>query len=103
MLANTPKPPYYAVIFSNIKNEEIKGYAETADRMVELAHQQPGFLGIESASSDIAITVSYWESLDAIAAWKANSEHQLAQKQGRQQWYKSFRLRVAKVERAYEM
>ena len=103
MLANTPKPPYYAVVFSNIKNGALEGYTETADRMVELAHEQPGFLGIESASSEIAITVSYWESLDAIAAWKANSEHQLAQKQGREQWYKSFRLRVAKVERAYEM
>lgn len=103
MLANTPKPPYYAVIFSNTKNDALQGYAETAQRMVELAHQQPGFLGIESASDDIAITVSYWESLEAIAAWKANSEHLLAQKKGRQQWYQAFRLRVAKVERAYEM
>lgn len=102
MLAKTPKPPYYAVIFSNTKREELEGYQETADRMWELAHQQPGFLGVEHAASDIAITVSYWESLEAIAQWKANTEHRVAQKHGREDWYASFQLRIAKVERAYD-
>lgn len=101
MLANTPPPPYYAVIFSNIKSPDTEGYAEMADRMVELAAEQPGFLGIESASSEIAITVSYWESEQAIANWKRNAEHQVAQKLGRDKWYAGFELRVAKVERAY--
>lgn len=101
MLASTPPPPYYAVIFSNVKSADTEGYSEMAERMVKLAAEQPGFLGIESASSDVAITVSYWESEQAITNWKRNAEHQVAQKLGKSKWYSAFQLRVAKVERAY--
>ncbi len=100
-IANTPKPPYYAVIFSNHRTEGDYGYAEMADRMIELAAQQPGFLGIESVRENLGITVSYWESLEAIRNWKQNAEHQEAQRLGHQQWYSSFRVRIAKVEREY--
>jgi heme-degrading monooxygenase HmoA len=102
MLADTPPPPYYAVIFSSTRTDIDEGYAETAARMVELAQQQPGFLGVESARGEIGITVSYWESEEAIRNWHSNAEHQLAQRAGYGQWYSSFRLRVAKVERAHE-
>jgi heme-degrading monooxygenase HmoA len=100
-IANTPAPPYYAVIFSSHLNEAGKGYAAMAERMVELAATQPGFLGIESARESLGITVSYWESLEAIRQWKSNAEHQEAQRLGREQWYSSFRVRVARVEREY--
>jgi heme-degrading monooxygenase HmoA len=76
-------------------------YAETAVRMEELAAHQPGFLGIESARSDIGITVSYWASEAAIAAWKAHAEHELVCETGRSRWYDRYVVRVAKVERAY--
>src|SRR5687768_11186402 len=102
MLANTPPPPYYAVIFSSTRTEFDEGYADTATRMVELARQQPGFLGIESARESVGITVSYWDTEDAIRNWHANAEHQLAQREGYRVFYQSFRLRVAKVERAYD-
>jgi heme-degrading monooxygenase HmoA len=98
--ADTPEPPYYAVIFTSLRTEGDLGYAETARRMVELARQQPGFLGVESARDGLGITVSYWQSLEAIRAWKAHAEHRLAQERGRD-WYASFRVRVAKVEREY--
>lgn len=101
LLAKTPAPPYYAVIFSSLRTDGDKGYAAMAARMVELAAQQPGFLGIESAREGIGITVSYWESLDAIKAWKAHAEHLEAQRRGHAEWYSAFRLRVAKVEREY--
>lgn len=101
MLANTPEPPYYAVIFSSLRTEHDQGYAATAARMVELAAQQPGFLGVESARDGVGITVSYWESEEAIRAWHANAEHQMAQREGYRVFYQSFRLRVARVERAY--
>ena len=55
MIASTPKPPYYAVIFTSIRTEGDNGYSETAERMLELAKQQPGFLGAESARNDIGI------------------------------------------------
>jgi len=70
-----------------------------ANSMVQLAAEQPGFLGIESAREGLGITVSYWLDLESIKQWKANAEHLVAQKLGREQWYTSFRVRIAKVER----
>lgn len=101
--AQTPAPPYYAVIFTSQRTEGDQGYGDMADRMVELAHEQPGFLGVESArgAGGFGITVSYWESTQAIAAWKANAEHRIAQETGKTTWYADYQLRVAKVERAY--
>ena len=101
-IAKTPKPPYYAVIFSSIKNEDTAGYNEASDRMVELARQQHGYLGHESVREELGITVSYWESLEDIKNWKKNSEHLFAQQQGREQWYKAYKTRICKVERDYE-
>ena len=74
MIANTPKPPYYAVIFSSIKTDAAIGYAKMSDKMIALAKLQEGFLGMEAASNEIGITVSYWESLDVIKKWKMNKE-----------------------------
>ncbi len=100
-IARTPKPPYFAVIFTSLRTEGDNGYSAMADRMVELAAQQPGFLGMESARDGLGITVSYWSSLEAIKAWHENAEQQLAQKLGYQTWYQSFKLRVCRVERDY--
>jgi len=101
VIANTPKPPYFAVIFTSTRTEGDNGYVDMANRMVELAEQQSGFLGIESARENVGITVSYWADLDSIKNWKANSEHLEAQKTGRKSWYDSFKVRVSKVERDY--
>lgn len=100
-IAQTPEPPYYAVIFTNQRTEGDEGYGAMADRMVELAAEQPGFLGVESVRDGLGITVSYWESLEAIKNWKQNAEHQEAQRLGHKKWYASFKLRIAKVERDY--
>ena len=106
MPAQTPPAPYYAVIFTSIRTDVDGGYGTTADRMVELAAQQPGFLGVESARQDredgpLGITVSYWESVEAIQQWRQQAEHTLAREQGRAQWYQSFKLRICLVERDY--
>lgn len=102
-IAQTPQPPYYAVIFTSLRTDGDRGYGRMAERMMELAAQQPGFLGIESArdASGLGITVSYWTSEEAIAAWKAQTEHKVAQEAGQRTWYSDFHLRVARVERAY--
>jgi heme-degrading monooxygenase HmoA len=101
--AATPAPPYYAVIFTSTRTAVDEGYGETADRMLELAARQPGFLGVESArgADGVGITVSYWASLEAIAAWKSQAEHRSAQISGHRKWYQHFETRVARVERAY--
>lgn len=101
MIANTPKPPYYAVIFSTIRTNVDEGYYETAERMETLAKIQEGYLGIESARNEIGITVSYWNSLDSILSWKNNVEHTLAREKGRAIWYKKYQLRICKVEHDY--
>ena len=104
-IAKTPEPPYYAVIFSSVrsggqKGDKNDGYSDAADRMLELASTQPGFLGFETARQEIGISVSYWASLDAIKTWKENAEHQQTQTKAKD-WYKSFRVRVSRVEREY--
>ena len=101
MIANTPKPPYYAVIFTSMRTDVDAGYDAMAQRMEQLAAQQPGFLGVESARDGVGITVSYWESEAAIAAWKRNAEHLVAQERGQREWYAAYRTRVCKVEREY--
>jgi len=95
------KKSHYAVIFTSIKNIEDRGYAKMAKTMETLASQQPGFLGLESAREIIGITVSYWESLDAIANWKRNTDHLVAQTIGKEKWYKTYSVRICKVEREY--
>jgi len=101
MISQTPTPPYYSVIFTSIRTEGDNGYTEMADRMVELAHQQDGFLGVESARNEIGITVSYWRDLECIKKWRENMEHSVAREKGRKEWYQSFKVRIAKVERDY--
>ena len=101
MIARTPQPPYYAVIFTSIRTGADNGYEAMAQRMVELAAGQPGFLGVESAREEVGITVSYWASVEAIAAWKRHAEHQIAQERGKQDWYSAYKTRICKVEREY--
>lgn len=100
-IAPTPDPPYYAVIFTSLRTEGDKGYGEMAPRMAELARLQPGYLGMESARSGLGITVSYWRDIESIRAWKKNVDHLGAQKMGRDQWYASYKTRIARVERDY--
>ena len=100
-IAATPKPPYYAVIFTSHRTDGDNGYGDMANTMVELAAQQPGYLGIESAREHLGITVSYWSDLESIKNWKANVMHKQAQKLGHEKWYSSFKVRISKVERDY--
>ena len=102
-LAAALEPPYYAVIFSSQRTEGDRGYERMAGRMFELASKQPGFLGVESArdARGFGITISYWSSAEAIAAWKAHADHQPAQEAGKRMWYADYLVRIAKVERAY--
>jgi heme-degrading monooxygenase HmoA len=101
--ASTPRPPYYAVIFSSQRTEGDNDYGRTADRMAELAEQQPGFLGMESTRGvdGFGITVAYFDTEENIRAWKRNMEHAAARQKGREVWYSHYEIRIAKVERAY--
>ena len=103
--AELPQPPYWAVVFASQRNDaDTAGYSEAATRMLELAAQQPGYLGAESARGEdgFGITVSYWSSEADILAWKHHAEHAATREKGRADWYTRYALRVARVERAYD-
>jgi len=100
-IADTPSPPYVAVIFTSLQTDDLDGYATTAARMEELAKEQPGYLGFEGARSGLGIAVSYWATVDDARAWKAIAEHTAAQHRGKTQWYADYRVRIATVEREY--
>lgn len=96
-------PPYYAVIFASRRTPGENGYGDMAAQMGKLAASQPGYLGFESVrgSDGFGVTISYWESPQAIRHWKDHAEHLFAQQGGIQHWYEHYEVRVAKVERAY--
>lgn len=103
-LATTPEPPYFAVIFASVRTaQDDEGYAAAADRMAQLASEQPGYLGVDSVrgTDGVGITVSYWSSEAAIAAWRRHAEHTIVREQGRKSWYSQYELRVARIDRAY--
>jgi heme-degrading monooxygenase HmoA len=101
MPVKTPNPPYYIAVFTSRLKENHEGYADMAARMLALASQQEGFLGYESARSEIGITVSYWRDLESIKKWGNHPEHLIAKKNGKENWYETHITRIAKVERAY--
>ena len=104
MIAATPRPPYWAVIFTSIRTDlEPEAYAAMAEAMGALAAQQPGYLGVESARDGVGITVSYWKDEASIAAWKAVAKHHSAQSAGRARWYSAYTTRIARVERDYTL
>ena len=93
---------YYAVIFASVQTSITRGYSMAAQHLEELAQDMPGFLGIDHARSDIGITISYWQTLEDITSWKAQTDHQAAQKKGKSTWYESYTIRICKVERHYD-
>jgi heme-degrading monooxygenase HmoA len=101
-IAQTGAAPYYAVIFTSVRTSGDNGYGNMSDAMMAAAVKQPGFLGVESAREDVGITVSYWDSLESIAAWKNDTAHLRAQQLGRERWYETYKTRICKVERDYD-
>lgn len=102
MIAQTPKPPYYAVIFTSVRTEIDDGYSEMAELMLELAQTQEGFLGVERARNEIGISVSYWKDLESVRKWKFNARHLVAQEKGKSTWYRQYKTRISLVERDYD-
>lgn len=101
-IATTPAAPYYAVIFTSIRTARDDGYSAMSEAMAASAALQPGFLGMETAREEVGITVSYWASLAAIAAWKAQASHLIAQQLGRKAWYAAYTTRICRVERDHD-
>ena len=101
IIASTPAPPYYAVVFTSLRTPGDNGYKEMARRMDELSATMPGFLGQETVREELGVSVSYWKTLDDVRNWKQTSEHLFAQQKGRDVWYTAYKVRVCLVERDY--
>ena len=101
-IAKTPAPPYYAVIAPAVLSGDVTGYPEMAMRLIEVAREVDGFLGIESCfQGKFALAVSYWRSLEAIEAWRQHARHQYAKGMGKSRWFEAYFTRIARVERDY--
>ncbi len=98
-----PKEDYFAVIFISEKSNDLTGYEEMDELTINLAQQQPGFIGYESVTNNQnkGIFISYWESMDAIENWRKNSIH-LAAKNQAKKWYKSYISQICKVQKNHE-
>ncbi|MGG0459698.1 antibiotic biosynthesis monooxygenase family protein [Bacillus mycoides] len=97
---------YYAAIFTSQRSEHnSERYESMSENLVELVKTQPGFIRIESArdNEEYGITISYWESLEAIQKWKANTTHQVAQQKGKETWYSQYNVQICKVVRDYSL
>ncbi|MGV9250535.1 antibiotic biosynthesis monooxygenase family protein [Streptomyces sp. NPDC003697] len=97
------EPPYYAAVFTSVRTGNQSGYRETNARMEDLVKDIPGFLGMDHAQTPggLGITVGYFRDADGLTEWRRNAEHRAAQKRGRDEWYESYTLHVAKVERSH--
>lgn len=101
MFANTPAPPYYAVIFTSVLSTGDDGYNDMSDKIEELVRKQPGYIGMESARNELGITVCYWEDMESIKKWSKNVMHKEAKQKGKSMWYKQYKVRISKVEMEY--
>lgn len=103
--ARTPRPPYYAVIFTSRRTSGDPGYHMAAARMADLAAQRRGDPGVEPVrdAPGVGMTVPYRGGADALALAhrRRGIEHAAARERGRNGWYGHYELRVAKAERAY--
>ncbi len=102
LIADTPSPPYYAEIFTSIRSAGDNGYHDMAQKLIAAVVNQPGFLGVEFAREGVGLTISYWESLEAIENWREHMKHAEARQMGRDKWYLGFKVRICKVERDYD-
>ncbi|MGW6472881.1 antibiotic biosynthesis monooxygenase family protein [Streptomyces nigra] len=89
-------------VFTTVRTEGQSGYSETNARMEELVKDVPGYLGMDHAQTPggLGITVGYFRDADALTRWRTDAEHRAAQQRGRDEWYRSYALHVAKVERS---
>lgn len=93
-----------AVIFASTRTgDDEDGYAAAAEAMDQLAAAQPGYCGVDSTrgGDGFGITVSYWADDASAKAWRDHPEHARIRDLGRQRWYTSYTLDVARIERGY--
>ena len=94
----------YVVIFRAKSRTLDDEYFRVAARMRELALSQFGCLEFQAVTEgQDEVALSYWPDEQSIVAWKAHSEHAMAQQLGRERWYESYIVQVAQITREYRV
>ena len=98
----------YAVIFEvEIKDGCQDEYLRLGAKMRERVSQFDGFISAERFSSVVTegkiCSLSFWESEAGILQWKKDLQHTTCQHEGMGALFKDYRIRIAKVERDYQM
>ncbi len=92
----------YAVIFASTKHNINDEYLSTDAELMTLAQNEPGFLGYESLANDNkSIFISYWESREAVDAWRNNLKH-LSAKKDVALWYSRYLSQICVIENSHE-
>ncbi|WP_196892591.1 antibiotic biosynthesis monooxygenase family protein [Aureivirga marina] len=103
MTQNKDYTDCYAVIFTSKRtNFDEEGYQKMANEIENLIQHQKGFLGMDFGKDSLRITISYWETLEDIKAWRENEIHQKAIKNGQKKWYEFYSIKVCKIEKSYD-
>lgn len=94
---------YYAVIFTAEMTQDLEGYEDMARKMRKLVEKQPGYIAMHhSMEGRREVTISYWQNLESIKAWKQQPEHRAAQELGRSKWYANYSVQFAKIDKFYK-
>lgn len=97
-----PEVPYYAVIFISKKGDNLEGYEEMDNFLMDLAHKQNGFLGYSSASKQQeGIFISYWKDKESIDVWRNEATHKDAKSRAYKEWYDYLHSLICKVESSH--
>ena len=95
-----------AVMFeADARPEAQQRYLLLAAELKPLLSEMPGFIALErfqSLSNEGKIlSLSWWESEEAVVQWKKNLMHKAAQEEGKKSIFAHYRIRVARVLREY--
>lgn len=95
-----------AVIFEVWPKPEYRDkYLELAATMRKAVEEIEGFISVERFQSIVEeekmLSLSFFESHDALDEWRNLATHRVAQKIGRSEFFIDYRLRIANIERDY--
>jgi heme-degrading monooxygenase HmoA len=92
------------VFRSRLREDAAPGYHDTADEMLALARQMPGFVDFKSFHADDGERVSLVTFADQASqdGWREHVAHREAQRRGRADWYAAYSIQVSNCTKAHE-
>jgi len=90
--------PIVTIFRSRLRPGVDREYASSADRLLELARSQPGFVSFEhyAAADGERVSIITFASVAEHEAWRDHPQHVEAQRLGRERFYAEFRIQVCR-------